>query len=75
MASLCNIVVHTRLPEGAEGQPRFPLAGLKRFGYIKTDDHYVNPSGQTLSFVATTFLSISATAIRRKISAAVRSTI
>jgi len=67
MASLCNIVVHTRMPEGAEGQPRFPLAGLKRFGYIKADDHYVNTSGQTLSFVATTVLSISATAIRRKI--------
>ncbi len=67
MASLCSIVVHTRMPEGAEGQPRFSLAALKRFGYIKADDHYVNPSGQTLSFVATTVLSISATAIRRKI--------
>jgi nicotinate-nucleotide adenylyltransferase len=67
MAALCNIAVHTRMAEGEEGPARFSLAALKRFGYIKADDHYVNSSEKTLSFVATTVLSISATAIRRKI--------
>jgi nicotinate-nucleotide adenylyltransferase len=30
-------------------------------------DHYLNQSGQTLSFLITTFLPISATAIRHKL--------
>jgi nicotinate-nucleotide adenylyltransferase len=66
---LCSIVVHTRPPEGDEGPARVSLAALNRFGYSKHDDHYVHSSGHTLSFVATTFLPISATAIRRKIKA------
>ncbi len=66
MVRLCSIAVHTRLREG-ETTPRVSLAALNRFGYIKEEDHYVNPSGQTLSFVQTTFFPISATQIRHKI--------
>ena len=63
---LCNIVVHTRLIE--TGEPfKVSLAALNRFGYVKRDDHYVHQSAHTLSFVATTFLPISASLIRRKI--------
>jgi nicotinic acid mononucleotide adenylyltransferase len=47
--------------------PRVSLAALNRFGYIREQDHYVNPSGQTLSFVQTTFFPISATQIRTKV--------
>ncbi|HVA82313.1 MAG TPA: nicotinate-nucleotide adenylyltransferase [Candidatus Binataceae bacterium] len=67
MVTLCNLAVHTRMPEDESAAPRFSLAALSRFGYIKQDDHYVHPSGTTLSFVATTVLPISATAIRRKL--------
>jgi nicotinate-nucleotide adenylyltransferase len=63
----CNLAVHTRLAEGEAGPQRISVAVLKRFGYIKNDDHYVHPSGHTLAFVATTYFPISATAIRRKL--------
>jgi nicotinate-nucleotide adenylyltransferase len=63
----CNLAVHSRVAEGEAGSPRVSLAGIKRFGYIKEDDHYVNKSGKTLSFVNTTILPISATAIRHKL--------
>ena len=66
---LAGIVVHTRPPEGEIGPPRVSLAALSRFGYINSDDHYVHPSGHTLSFVATTFFPVSATLIRRKLAA------
>ena len=66
LVRLCSIAVHTRLSEG-EMAPRVSLAALNRFGYIREQDHYVNPSGQTLSFVQTTFFPISATQIRTKI--------
>ncbi|MGH7934380.1 MAG: nicotinate-nucleotide adenylyltransferase [Candidatus Binataceae bacterium] len=66
---LCNIVVHARMHESDQSQPIVSLAGLDRFGYIKDESHYVHPNGQTLSIVPTTFLPISATAIRRKIEA------
>ena len=66
LLKLCSIAVHTRLRDG-EQAPRVSLAALKRFGYISEQDHYVNPSGQTLSFVQTTFFPISATQIRQKI--------
>ena len=66
LLTLCSIAVHTRLRDG-EQAPRVSLAALKRFGYISEQDHYVNPSGQTLSFVQTTFFPISATQIRQKI--------
>jgi nicotinate-nucleotide adenylyltransferase len=65
----CSILVHTRPDEdvAAGREPR--VAVLNRFGYIKADGHYVHPSGQTVTFVATTFLPISASLIRRKIAA------
>jgi len=66
LVKLASIVVHTRLRDG-EMAPRVSLAALNRFGYIREQDHYVNPSGQTLSFVQTTFFPISATQIRNKI--------
>ena len=65
----CNIVVHNRRQGGADATEADSLAALKRFGYVKTNDSHVHPSGHTLSFVATTFLPISATMIRRKLSA------
>jgi nicotinate-nucleotide adenylyltransferase len=67
LARICNFVVHTRLTEGKEGPPRISVAAIKRFGYTQADDHYVHSSGQTLSFVDTTFLPISATEIRGKL--------
>jgi nicotinate-nucleotide adenylyltransferase len=67
LVRLCSVVVHTRPPGGDNEPPRISLAALKRFGYIKDDDHYVHPDGQTLSFVATTIFPISATLIREKL--------
>jgi nicotinate-nucleotide adenylyltransferase len=64
---LSSLVVHTREAAGATAPPRISLAGLKRFGYTKEDDHYVHPNGQTLSFVATTVFPVSATLIREKL--------
>ncbi len=66
LVKLCSIAVHTRLRDG-EAAARVSLAALNRFGYIREQDHYVNPGGQTLSFVQTTFFPISATQIRQKI--------
>ncbi len=66
---LANLVVHTRPAEGAGGADQGALAALKRFGYSRLEDYFVNPSGHTLTFVATTFLPVSATLIRRKIAA------
>jgi nicotinate-nucleotide adenylyltransferase len=65
--SSCGIVVHSR-GAGSEGE-RSPkaLAALQRFGYIAKSGYYVHPSGQTLNFVATTFLPISASTIRQKL--------
>jgi len=67
LVSLCNIAVHTRLREDESGPPKVSLAAVERFGYIQEEDHYVHASGNTLSFVATSVLPYSATAIRRKI--------
>jgi len=67
LTRLCSLAVHSRLPEGEAGPPRVSLAALKRFGYTNSDDHYVHPSGQTLSFVDTTIFPISATIIRQKL--------
>ncbi|MDO8433024.1 MAG: nicotinate-nucleotide adenylyltransferase [Candidatus Binatus sp.] len=67
LTRLCNIAVHTRLMTREQTQPRVSFAALKRFGYTQKEDHYVHPSGQTLSFVDTTFFPISATEIRRKL--------
>lgn len=67
LTRLCSIAVHIRPTEDRAGPPRISLAALERFGYTKKQDYYVNPSGQTLSFVQTTFFPISATEIRRKL--------
>ncbi|HLW71626.1 MAG TPA: nicotinate-nucleotide adenylyltransferase [Candidatus Binataceae bacterium] len=67
LARSCNLVVHSRPSAATAG--KISLAALARFGYRKSDDHYVHPSNHTLAFVATTFLPISATLIRAKIRA------
>jgi nicotinate-nucleotide adenylyltransferase len=67
LVTLCSIVVHTRIDEGESNHGASAVAVLKRFGYSKKQDHYVHPSGQTLSFVQTTLLPISATLIREKL--------
>lgn len=64
---LCSVVIHSRdTAEEFEASAQ-ALAALKRFGYIKNSGYYVHPSGQTLSFVTTTYLPISASAIRLKL--------
>ncbi|MGH7914726.1 MAG: nicotinate-nucleotide adenylyltransferase [Candidatus Binataceae bacterium] len=67
LVRLSSVVVHTRQPACNNEPPRISLAALKRFGYIKEDDHYVYPNGQTLSFVATTISPVSATLIRERL--------
>jgi nicotinate-nucleotide adenylyltransferase len=67
LARFCSIIVHTRHMEGESTPPRVSLAALDRLGYTVQSDHYVNQSGQTLSFLITTFLPISATVIRHKL--------
>ncbi len=62
-----NLAVHSRAPQGESAAGKVSLAAIKRFGYIREDDHYVNQSGKTLSFVNTTIFPISATAIRQKL--------
>jgi nicotinate-nucleotide adenylyltransferase len=67
LVRICNLAVHTRLNEEQQGPSRVSVAALERFGYVRSDDHYVHPSENTLSFVQTTFFPISATGIRRKL--------
>jgi nicotinate-nucleotide adenylyltransferase len=67
LVTLCSIVVHTRISAGDSDPNAGAVAVLKRFGYSKEQDYYVHPSGQTLSFVQTTLLPISATLIREKL--------
>jgi nicotinate-nucleotide adenylyltransferase len=67
LVTLCSIAVHTRIDAGEANHNAAAVAVLKRFGYIKEQDHYVHPSGQTLSFLQTTILPISATLIREKL--------
>ena len=67
IARLCSVIVHSRSAASeAESSPG-ALAALRRFGYSKNSGYYVHPSGQTLSFVTTTFLPISASAIREQL--------
>jgi nicotinate-nucleotide adenylyltransferase len=68
LTALCNIIVHTRLSEKLPGTEA-SVAILSRFGYNRRDDHYVHRKGHTLNFVNTTFFPISATLIRRKLTA------
>jgi nicotinate-nucleotide adenylyltransferase len=63
----CSIIVHSRSAGGQGERAPGALAALQRFGYITKSGYYVHPSGQTLSFVTTTFLPISASAIREKL--------
>lgn len=67
LVTLCSLVVHARLDDREFAHGGGPVAVLKRFGYSKAQDHYVHPSGQTLSFLQTTILPISATSIREKL--------
>ena len=69
LVTLCNLVVHSRVAadDRESGHHAAAVAVLKAFGYIRQQDHYVHPSGQTLSFVETTILPISATLIRDKL--------
>lgn len=67
---LNHLAVHTRPTAGAAAGPDpRTLAALNRFGYSLKEAYYVNSSGHTLTFVATTFFPVSATLIRRKIAA------
>jgi nicotinate-nucleotide adenylyltransferase len=69
LVRLCNLAVHTRPPADGEVPASNYLAMIDYFGYTASQDHHVHSSGHTLSFVATTFLPISATLIRRKVAA------
>jgi nicotinate-nucleotide adenylyltransferase len=66
IASTCSLIVHSRSAAEAERAPG-TLATIERFGYIAKSGSYVHPSGQTLNFVVTTFLPISASFIREKL--------
>lgn len=60
---LCHLAVHSRDHLATQGQAAI-VAALKRFGYRKREDCYLHSGGQTLTFVSTTFLPISASTIR-----------
>jgi nicotinate-nucleotide adenylyltransferase len=67
IAGSSSIVVHSRSAASEAERSPGALAALKRFGYIRDNGYYVHPSGQTLTFVTTTYLPISASAIRDKL--------
>ncbi len=67
LTAICSLAVHARLAPGEFGRPKISVAVINRFGYAKADDHYVHPRGQTLSFIETTDLPVSASFIRKKI--------
>jgi len=67
LVRLCNLAVHQRQLANGEAQAPIPLATIDYFGYSRAQDYYVHPSGHTLTFVATTFLPISATLVRQNI--------
>ena len=69
LVKLCDVAVHARQAEAGEARAPISLAAIDHFGYIREEDHYVHQSGHTLSFVATTFLPISATLVRQTIAA------
>lgn len=66
IARSCSIIVHSRMEARELERSSQALATIKRFGYISSSGHYVHPSGQTLNFVTTTFLPISASSIRQQ---------
>jgi nicotinate-nucleotide adenylyltransferase len=65
LTTLCNLVVHTRDSGDNLGVSENALGSIKRFQYTKADDHYTNPNGRELYLVKTTYIPVSATAIRR----------
>jgi nicotinate-nucleotide adenylyltransferase len=67
LVRLCNLAVHKRHAGAGEVETPIPLATINYFGYSRAQDYYVHPSGHTLTFVATTFLPISATLVRQHI--------
>jgi len=67
LVRLCNLAVHTRHAEEGEPPAALSLAPIGHFGYTPMQDHYMHSSGHTLSFIATTYLPISATLIRQKL--------
>lgn len=66
LVSQCNMIVHTRRGDD-DGRER-ALAVCARFGYVEKDGFFVHPGGHTLHFVPTTYLPISSSEIRAKIS-------
>jgi nicotinate-nucleotide adenylyltransferase len=68
LVRLCSLAVHTRRLDDEESPPHY-LAAINHFGYTPEQEHYVHSSGHTLTFIPTTFLPISATLIRGKLSA------
>lgn len=63
----CSVIVHSCSATGqVERSPR-ALAVLQRSAYMAKDGYYMHPSGQTLSFVATTYLPISESIIRESL--------
>jgi len=67
LVRLCNLAVHKRHTAEGELETPIPLATIDYFGYSRAQDYYVHPSGHTLTFVATTFLPISATLVRQNV--------
>lgn len=63
----CGIIVHSRNAAKEVEASAGSLAALERFGYSKGNGLYVHPGGQTLNFVTTTYLPISASVIREKL--------
>ncbi len=66
---LCNLAVHTRHTNGSGTSKDNRIAAARQFGYTRNGNSYVHSSGQTLTFVDTTVLPISATLIRSKLRA------
>jgi nicotinate-nucleotide adenylyltransferase len=66
IAATCGLIVHSRSAAVTE-RSTGTLATIQRFGYISKSGFYVHPSGQTLNFVVTTFLPISASSIREQL--------
>ncbi|HVA68399.1 MAG TPA: nicotinate-nucleotide adenylyltransferase [Candidatus Binataceae bacterium] len=63
---LASLAVHTRV--GEDGTiTNVALVARRRFGYTQNDGILVNPSGQTLSFIPTPAIYISATLLREKL--------
>jgi nicotinate-nucleotide adenylyltransferase len=63
----CGIIVHSgNATEKAERSPG-SLAFVQRLGYVAKAGYYLHPSGQTLTFVTTTYLPIASSDIRERL--------